>query len=72
MGHVTSRVSPPPTASQMGRLSSVLAPLARVTQPRVEGIERVPEGGALFVGNHTIYSFLDLPFMMAELWDRRG
>jgi 1-acyl-sn-glycerol-3-phosphate acyltransferase len=55
----------------MDRLASVLAPLARVTQPKVYGIENVPERGALFVGNHTLYAFLDLPFMMAELWTRR-
>jgi 1-acyl-sn-glycerol-3-phosphate acyltransferase len=55
----------------MDRLASVLAPLARVTQPRIYGIEHVPDRGALFVGNHTLYAFLDLPFMMAELWTRR-
>jgi hypothetical protein len=28
-------------------------------------------GGSLLVGNHTIYGFLDLPFMIAEIWKRR-
>ncbi|HEV8153435.1 MAG TPA: lysophospholipid acyltransferase family protein [Solirubrobacteraceae bacterium] len=61
-----------PSERQMDRLVSVVAPLARVTQPRVWGVERIPERGALFVGNHTIFGFLDLPFMMSELWTRRG
>jgi 1-acyl-sn-glycerol-3-phosphate acyltransferase len=56
----------------MERLVSVVAPLARVSQPRVWGAERLPDRGALFVGNHTIFGFLDLPFMMSELWTRRG
>jgi 1-acyl-sn-glycerol-3-phosphate acyltransferase len=42
-----------------------------VTRPSVTGVERIPHGGALFVGNHTRYGFLDLPFMMSELWRRR-
>jgi len=68
----TASVPPAPTERQMDRLVSVVAPLARVTQPRVWGIDRIPEHGALFVGNHTIFGFLDLPFMMSELWTRRG
>ena len=56
----------------MRRIVSVLAPLAAVTRPKVYGIERIPDGGSLFVGNHTIFGFLDLPFMMAELYERRG
>jgi hypothetical protein len=45
---------PAPAAAQMDRLVGVLAPLARVTVPEVVGLDRVPERGALFVGNHTI------------------
>jgi 1-acyl-sn-glycerol-3-phosphate acyltransferase len=56
----------------MDRLAGILAPFARVTAPEVVGIDRVPDRGALFVGNHTIFGFLDLPFMMSELWKRRG
>jgi 1-acyl-sn-glycerol-3-phosphate acyltransferase len=56
----------------MDRLAGVVAPLARVTVPEVVGIDRVPDRGALFVGNHTIFGFLDLPFMVSELWTRRG
>jgi 1-acyl-sn-glycerol-3-phosphate acyltransferase len=56
----------------MDRLAGVVAPLARVTAPEVVGLERIPDRGALFVGNHTIFGFLDLPFLMGELWTRRG
>ncbi len=56
----------------MDRLAALLAPLARVTQPKLYGVDGVPERGALFVGNHTLFAFLDLPFMMAELWKRRN
>lgn len=65
-------VPAPPRSIQIDRLAGVLAPLSRITAPMVIGIERVPERGALFVGNHTIFGFLDLPFMMRELWVRRG
>ena len=60
-----------PDEQWIDRLVSVLEPLSRVTQPKVYGIESVPDGGSLLVGNHTIYGFMDLPFMMAELWKRR-
>ena len=56
---VTPRVPEAPAAAQMDRLAFVVSPLARVTQPRFYGIERLPDRGALNVGNHTIYSFLD-------------
>jgi 1-acyl-sn-glycerol-3-phosphate acyltransferase len=52
-------------------LVSLLEPYRRITQPKFYGIGNVPDGGSLLVGNHTIYGFLDLPFMMAEVWRRR-
>ena len=60
-----------PSEQSIDRLVAILAPLARITQPKVYGIERIPDDGVLFVGNHTIFGFMDLPFMMAELWKRR-
>ncbi len=60
-----------PDPRQMDRLASILAPFRRVTQPKVLGLERIPHRPVLFVGNHTRYSFLDLPFMISELWTRR-
>jgi 1-acyl-sn-glycerol-3-phosphate acyltransferase len=67
-----SELPPAPTDRHLKRLGSVLAPLARVTQPTLHGVERIPEGGALFVGNHTLYGLLDLPFMVHALWEQRG
>jgi hypothetical protein len=58
-----------PSEQQIDRLVSVLS---RVAQPKLYGIERVSDDGSLLVGNHTIYGFLDLPFMMAELWKHGG
>ena len=48
-----------------------MAPLRRVTQPKVLGIEHIPHRPVLFAGNHTRYGLLDVPFMMGELWTRR-
>lgn len=61
-----------PTDRHLNRLRTVIAPLARVTQPKLYGVDRIPEGGALFVGNHTIYGLIDLPFLMSALWTERG
>jgi 1-acyl-sn-glycerol-3-phosphate acyltransferase len=64
-------IAPAPDERRMNRLVSILAPFERVTQPVVLGIEQIPDRPVLFVGNHTRYSFLDLPLMMGELWTRR-
>jgi len=60
-----------PSEGSIDRLVSLLGPYARICQPRVYGISNLPGDGSLMVGNHTIYGFLDLPFMMAEIWKRR-
>ena len=60
-----------PAERDIDRLVSLVEPLRRVVRPKLYGIEHLPEDGALLVGNHTIYGFLDLPFMMAELWRER-
>lgn len=65
-------IPPAPGAAQMDRLHALLAPLARVVQPMFIGLDDVPERRALFVGNHTTFGLIDVPFMMGELWDRRG
>ncbi len=60
-----------PPDRQIDLLVGLLEPLERVTRPKVYGIENVPDDGSLLVGNHTLYAFLDLPFMLAEIWKRR-
>jgi 1-acyl-sn-glycerol-3-phosphate acyltransferase len=62
---------PEPSEQAIGRLVSVLEPYRRITQPKFHGIGHLPDDGSLLVGNHTIYGFLDLPFMIAEVWKRR-
>ncbi len=60
-----------PPERWIDRLASLVEPFSRVTQPKLYGVEHLPAHGSLLVGNHTIYGFLDLPFMMAELWKHR-
>ena len=60
-----------PSEQTIDRLVSLLDPYRRVTQPKFYGIANLPDDGSLLVGNHTIYAFLDLPFMMAEVWKHR-
>jgi 1-acyl-sn-glycerol-3-phosphate acyltransferase len=56
----------------MNRVVSILAPLERITEPKVYGVERIPERGALFVGNHTLFGLVDVPFMASQLWRRQA
>ncbi len=60
-----------PSEGTIDRLVSLLAPFLRICQPKFHGLRNLPADGSLLVGNHTIYGFLDLPFMMAEIWKRR-
>jgi 1-acyl-sn-glycerol-3-phosphate acyltransferase len=60
-----------PAEQWIDRLVSVVEPFSRLSQPRLYGVENLPADGSLLVGNHTIYGFLDLPLMMAEIWKRR-
>ena len=56
---------------QIDLLVALLAPLERVTQPKLYGTENIPAYGSLLVGNHTLYGLLDVPFMLAEVWKHR-
>ena len=60
-----------PDQHAIDRLVALLEPLSRFTQPKLYGAEHLPADGSLLVGNHTIYGFLDLPFMMGEIWKHR-
>ncbi|HVN13661.1 MAG TPA: lysophospholipid acyltransferase family protein [Kineosporiaceae bacterium] len=61
----------PPSEQAMDRLVTLLEPYRRLTQPKFYGMATMPDDGSLLVGNHTIYAFLDLPLMLAEVWKRR-
>lgn len=59
-----------PSEKQRDQLVTLLRPLLHVTQPKLYGAENGAKAGSLLVGNHTLYAFLDLPFMMADLWSK--
>jgi 1-acyl-sn-glycerol-3-phosphate acyltransferase len=60
-----------PDEHAIDRLVALLEPVSRFIQPKLYEAERLPADGSLLVGNHTIYGFLDLPFMMSEIWKHR-
>jgi 1-acyl-sn-glycerol-3-phosphate acyltransferase/ketosteroid isomerase-like protein len=60
-----------PDRRQLDRLATILAPVRRVIQPKMLGVEHIPHRPVLFVGNHSRYALLDLPLMIGELWMRR-
>ena len=60
-----------PSEQAINRLVSLLEPYRRITGPKLYGLKNLPDDGSLLVGNHTIYGFLDLPCLMAEVWKRR-
>ena len=59
-----------PSAKSLAPVVKALAPLRRVIKPKLYGIEHVPKGGALLVGNHSLYGVFDLMLWTAELIDR--
>lgn len=58
-----------PSAKSLVLGAKAFAPLRRIVKPKFYGIEHVPEGGALLVGNHNLYA-VDMIFLTAELVDR--
>lgn len=60
----------PPTARTLSRLLRMLEPARRIINPKVYGVENLPERGALLVGNHTLIGLIDAPLLCAELWER--
>jgi 1-acyl-sn-glycerol-3-phosphate acyltransferase len=60
-----------PSEQAINRLISLLEPFRRITQPKFYGIRNLPDDGSLLIGNHTVYAFLDLPFMMTGVWKSR-
>ena len=60
-----------PSGQAIDRLVSLLEPHRRITAPKFYGMGNLPDDGSLLVGNHTIFGFLDLPFMLAEVWKSR-
>jgi 1-acyl-sn-glycerol-3-phosphate acyltransferase len=70
-GGATGEIPALQGAGQLDHLASILTPLRRIAQPRFYGMQNIPTEGSLLAGNHTLYAFLDLPFMLTEIWKRR-
>lgn len=62
-------VPEPPSAEDVSRALRLLEPLRKLINPKVYGIDNVPQRRALLVGNHTVMGMLDSPLMCAELWE---
>ncbi len=62
-------VPEPPSAEEIRRALRLMEPLRKVINPKVYGIDNVPQRRALLVGNHTVMGMLDAPLMCAELWE---
>jgi 1-acyl-sn-glycerol-3-phosphate acyltransferase len=57
----------------MDGAKKLFAPLRLVMSPKFIGIDRIPDTRPLlFVGNHTLYGMLDVPFLFMELYDKKG
>jgi len=59
-----------PSAKSLAPVVKALAPVRRIIKPKFYGFEHVPKGGALLVGNHTLYGVFDLMLLTAELVER--
>jgi 1-acyl-sn-glycerol-3-phosphate acyltransferase len=64
------RLADAPKQQTLRRALALLEPARRLINPKVYGIDNLPERGALLVGNHTLIGLLDAPLLCAELWER--
>lgn len=69
-----SKPLPAPLATeQLERLTALLQPWEVLLDPVFRGDEHIPKKGPLlFVGNHTLYGVLDVPFLYAHLLRNHG
>jgi 1-acyl-sn-glycerol-3-phosphate acyltransferase len=52
---------------------ALIKPLMWLTNPVFRGFEKIPdEGPLMFVGNHTLYGVLDVPYLFAEIYRQKG
>ncbi len=66
-------LAPERVAALMARARRFLGPAVWLTRPVFHGLEHVPDARPLmFVGNHTVYGVLDVPFLFSELYERKG
>jgi 1-acyl-sn-glycerol-3-phosphate acyltransferase len=64
---------PSPTTDDLAKVARFYAPLDRLLAPHFVDVARIPNTKPLlFVGNHTIYGVLDVPFLIMGLFRQRG
>ena len=57
----------------IGMLGRIIGPWSYLTAPVFVGLERIPDDRpAIYVGNHTLMGGLDVPLMMAGLYEAKG
>jgi len=67
------QVPPRPTAEDLDRVIRFYQPLERLLAPLFVDLQHIPDTHPLlFVGNHTIYGVLDVPFLIMGLHRERG
>jgi 1-acyl-sn-glycerol-3-phosphate acyltransferase len=68
--HPAESIPDAPTAEDVATVKRMIGPLQKLINPKIYGIENVPQRHALLVGNHTTLGGLDIPLICAELWER--
>ncbi len=62
-----------PTAVEFAAAAALLAPWRALTDPRIDGYERLPgDGRYLLVANHTTLGLFDVPFLVLGIHERTG
>lgn len=75
VGNEPARANVPERISDTEAATLLLAllPLRRAVRPYFRGVEDLPtERPLMLVGNHTLFGVLDVGFLFAEIFDRRG
>lgn len=62
-----------PSDAQMHAGLALMKPMMWLSSPVFRGFEKIPDQGPLmFVGNHTLYGVLDVPFLFTEIYRQKG
>ncbi len=62
-----------PSDAQMQAGLALMKPIMWLSNPVFRGFDKIPDQGPLmFVGNHTLYGVLDVPFLFTEIYRQKG